>query len=392
MKTIVMPAGFQAAGVHAGIKKGGSRDMAMIVSDVPCAAAAVFTTNQVAAAPVKVSRQHINSGVAQAIVMNSGNANACTGDAGMRDAKSMTELTAEQIGCPSEDVLVCSTGHIGDSLPMDKIEKGIELLAAALSYDGGEDAVHAIMTTDTVPKYWSVQMMIDEQSVTVFGMAKGAGMIEPNMATMLSFLLTDAVIDSVALQGVLTSAVNDSFNRISVDGDRSTNDTVFLLANGQADHTPLSVDHPQWGSFVEAVKEVTRELAFQIVKDGEGAEKFVTINVSGAAGDDDADAAARAVANSFLVKTSWVGKEANWGRVMDAIGYSRAKVKEDKVDISYDDVPAVRCGVAAGTPDNVLSKIVAKSEFSININLNLGDGHAVVYTCECTEEYVRINM
>jgi glutamate N-acetyltransferase/amino-acid N-acetyltransferase len=392
-KTLLLPKGFSAAGISAGIKKKkNDKDMALIVSDVSTETAAVFTTNQVKAAPVKWDIKVVEHNGAQAIVMNSGNANACTGTQGLADAETMAALTAGKLGIEPINVFVCSTGTIGKPLPMDKIASGIELLFDNLSPENGMDAAEAMMTTDLVSKTVTVEMDFDGKPARITGLAKGSGMIEPNMATMLAFILTDAAIDKHTLQCGLRAAADMSFNRITVDGDRSTNDTVICLANGQADNELITKDSNHWKLFFQTLENVLFELSMMIVKDGEGATRVVTINVTGSASDGEADEAARAVANSMLNKTAWAGKRPNWGRIMDAIGYSYAQVQENKVDIDYNAVPAVRNGVAAGTAEEELVAAVSKDAFTININLNLGTGHAVVYTCNCTEDYVRINV
>lgn len=390
---IKLPTGYRAAGLRAGIKKRDVKDMALIVSDEPARIAGVFTTNQVTAAPVKWCREGIKGGAARAIVINSGNANACTGEQGMRDTAQMAQWTADTLDVPVDSVFVCSTGSIGDLLPMPVIEKGIQQLVPALSHAGGRDAAEAIMTTDLYPKHWSVTIEVEGKPVIVSGIAKGAGMIEPNMATMLAFCLTDAKIAPDALQQALTDAANQSFNRITVDGDQSTNDTALLLANGQAQHrTELTPAHPDWSAFVEALHEVTLQLALKIVDDGEGSHKRITVLVQDAHSDADADKAARAIANSFLVKTSWAGAHAIWGRVMETMGYSGARILEDRVDIWYDDVQAVQNGIYTGVSRKDLETIIAQPVFTLRVNLNIGDGTAVIYTCEITEEYVRINV
>jgi glutamate N-acetyltransferase/amino-acid N-acetyltransferase len=388
---VQLPAGFRAAGEAIGLKRSGRRDMALLVSDVPAAVAGVFTTNQVQSATVKLDRERLRGGVARAVIVNSGNANACNGPQGLRDADRMTELTGLLLGAPKKQVFVCSTGRIGIAMPMAIIEEGIGKVAAALSPRGGKNAATAIMTTDTRIKHATVALEINGKPVTLTGMAKGAGMIEPNMATMLAFILTDAAVDRKELQGALKAAADQSFNRVSVDGDRSTNDTTLLLANGVAGNKLLKPGHPDWESFCAGLNAVTLNLAVKMAGDGEGATKLVTVRVLGAKSDADADLAARAVANSLLVKTSWVGEYPNWGRLMDSIGYSRAKVVEEKVSIHYDDLIAVKNGVFAGTPLRTLEKIQKQKKFTITINLNLGRGAAVIYTCDCTEEYVRIN-
>lgn len=389
---IVLPPGFRAAGIAAGIKKPGVRDMALIVSDRLAAVAGVFTTNQVCAATVKLDRERLRNGLGRAIVVNSGNANACTGQRGLRDARRMAALVAERLDLPETQVFVCSTGRIGVPLPMPVIEKGIEILTRNLSETGGEEAAQAILTTDTRPKRWTVNFRLGGHTLTLSGIAKGAGMIEPNMATMLAFLMTDAAVSPKALQRALETAVNQSFNRITVDGDRSTNDTVLLFANGAAGNAPLAPGRPGWRAFTDAVNEVTLQLAKMIARDGEGATKMITIEVRGAASGRDADLAARAVANSLLVKTAWAGEDANWGRVMDALGYSPARVVESKVEIFFEDRCAVRGGVAGPATDAALREIVCRPEFTVTIDLHLGKGRAIVYTCNLTEEYVRINV
>ncbi len=392
-KTLPLPKGFSAAGISAGIKKKKhAKDMALIVSDVMAETAAVFTTNQVKAAPVKWDIRVVEHDGARAIVMNSGNANACTGAQGLADAEAMAALAAGQLSVEPIDVFVCSTGTIGKPLPMEKIAGGIKLLFDEVSPNGGMDAAEAMMTTDLVSKTVTMEMDFDGIPARITGIAKGSGMIEPNMATMLAFILTDAAIEKHTLQCALRVAADMSFNRITVDGDRSTNDSVICLANGQAGNEVIRQDSKHWKLFCQTLEKVLFELSMMIVKDGEGATRVVTVRVSGAASDGEANEAARAVANSMLNKTAWAGKRPNWGRIMDAIGYSYAQVQENKVDIDYDDVPAVRNGMAAGTPEEELVAAVSKEAFTININLNLGTGHAVVYTCNCTEDYVRINV
>ena len=390
-KSLPLPKGFSAAGIAAGIKKN-KKDMALIVSDVSSDAAAVFTTNQVKAAPVKWDIRVVEHNGARAIVMNSGNANACTGEQGMADTEAMAALAAGKLGIKPLDVFVCSTGTIGKPLPMDKIPGGIELLFDAVSPAGGMDAAEAMMTTDLVSKTVTVEIDLDGKPVRITGLAKGSGMIEPNMATMLAFILTDAAVEKHALQCALRSAADTSFNRITVDGDRSTNDTAICLANGLAGNEVITQNSKHWKLFFQTLEKVMFDLAMMIVKDGEGATRVITVKVTGAATNGEADEAARAVANSMLNKTAWAGKRPNWGRIMDAIGYSYAQVQENKVDIDYDDVPAVRKGMAAGTPEEKLVAAVSKEAFTININLNLGDSSTVVYTCNCTEDYVRINV
>jgi len=389
---IVLPAGFRAAGIAAGIKRAGVRDMALIVSDRPAAIAGVFTTNQVCAATVKLDRERLKGRVARAVVVNSGNANACTGARGLRDARRMAARTAEELGVDERQVFVCSTGRIGVPMPMPVIERGIPELVRRLSATGGPDAAQAILTTDTRPKRWTVRFRAGGRTLTLSGMAKGAGMIEPNMATMLAFLMTDAAVAPAALQRALKAAADRSFNRVTVDGDRSTNDTALLLANGAAGNPPLAEGRPGWRAFTEALDEAALQLAKMIARDGEGATRLATIVVRGARNDRDADLAARSVANSLLVKTAWAGEDANWGRVMDALGYSAAKVVESNVDIRFDDRWAVRRGAPGPARDAELRAVIARPEFTVTIDLHLGKGRAIVYTCNITEAYVRINV
>ena len=392
-KTLLLPKGFSAAGISAGIKKKKhAKDMALIVSDVMAETAAVFTTNQVKAAPVKWDIRVVEHDGARAIVMNSGNANACTGSQGLADAEAMAALAASKLGVNPLDVFVCSTGTIGKPLPMEKIAGGIKLLFDEVSPTGGMGAAEAMMTTDLVSKTVTVEMDFDGIPARITGIAKGSGMIEPNMATMLAFIVTDASVEKHALQCALRTASDVSFNRITVDGDRSTNDSVICLANGLAGNETITQDSKHWNQFYQTLEKVLFDLSMMIVKDGEGATRIVTVRVKGAASDGEANEAARAVANSMLNKTAWAGTRPNWGRIMDAIGYSYAQVQESKVDIDYDQVPAVRNGMAAGTPEEELVAAVSKEAFTIHIDLNLGKGQAVVYTCNCTEDYVRINV
>lgn len=388
---VTAPRGFMAAAVHAGIK-GAKPDLALLVSSAPAAVAGNFTTNSIQAAPVKLCKARLAGKVARAIVVNSGNANACAGPQGLADAERMGSVAAECLGISQDTVFVCSTGVIGVPLPMKKVEAGIRAAANSLSETGGHHAARAIMTTDTVEKEIAVEIAIEGSRARIGGMAKGAGMIAPNMATMLAFLTTDAAVAPDSLQQCLSSAVAESFNKITVDGDQSTNDTVLLMANGLAGNKPLTEASGGWRTFSDAVKHVTRQLALKIVKDAEGATKFVTVNVSGAASDRDARLVARAVANSLLVKTSWYGGDPNWGRLMDAIGYSGAQVKEELIGICYDDFCAVKNGIATSEASGSnLKKALAGKDIAVNIALNLGNGKDTVYTCDCSEEYVRIN-
>ena len=383
--------GFQACGVAAGIKAGRD-DMAMLVSDVPCTSAGIFTSNRVAAAPVVLDRARIASGSCRAVVVNAGCANACTGPEGFADAVEMGRLAAEALNLPEEAVLVSSTGTIGRRLPMGRIAEGILLCRDALKPDGGADAARAILTTDTVPKSVALSVEIGGQPVTIGGMCKGSGMICPNLATMLAYVTTDAAVEQDALRLALTDAASKSFNRITVDGDESTNDTLLVFANGAAGGALLTTSHPDFACFVEALTALAQALAFKIVEDGEGATKFVTIAVDGAASDADALLAARAVANSPLFKTACFGADPNWGRVICAVGYSGAAVDDRHVQIHFDDVCVYDKGRIADDSANArLAKVMAQRAFTVRVNLNLGTGSDAVYTSDFSYDYVKIN-
>jgi len=390
--TLKLPTGFKCAGISAGIKKNGTKDMAMIFSESPAVVAGVFTQNQVCAAPVKVCREHLQHGVAKAIVMNSGIANACTGAEGMIAAKKMAAEAGRILGCAPQEIFVCSTGRIGPQLPLDSIVNGIKTLFAKAKQEAVQETAEAMMTTDTRPKVATATVEIDGEAIQILGFAKGAGMIEPNMATMLSFIVTDAAVEQHAFQAALKQAVDLSFNRITIDGDQSTNDTVLALANGASKTPTLNPNSTSWKSFTEALEKICFELAMMIVHDGEGADKFVTVHVSGARTEFDADLAARSVANSLLNKTAWAGNYPNWGRIMDSVGYSKALIDEDRISIYYDDQHVVQNGMRTDVPQEDLVAVVSQSDFSIHINLHLGNAEATVYTCNCTEEYVRINV
>jgi len=385
--------GFRASGVCAGLKAN-APDLALLVSDVPAVAAGVFTTNMMQAAPVKLCREVVAGGSAQAIVINSGCANACTGADGMARARAVANGAAAVLGVDASQVLVCSTGTIGKKLPVEKIVSGLRAAVGELQATGGDKAARAIMTTDTVDKQYAVSFETGGCRVHVGGMAKGSGMIAPNMATMLAFITTDAAVEAGALQRCISRVADSTFNRITVDGDQSTNDTLLMLANGAAMDgvAPFCEAHPDWPVFSEAVETVARELARLIVLDGEGATRFVTITVSGAASVPDATLAAKAIANSMLCKTAWFGGDPNWGRVICAVGYSGAAVDPERVDISFDELVAVRDGqMAAGVDFKDLAAVFARKAFEIGVNLNLGTASDTVYTCDCSYEYVRIN-
>jgi glutamate N-acetyltransferase/amino-acid N-acetyltransferase len=419
--SIVAPQGFMAAGVFCDIKrlgtgkgsnKGKKRDLALIVSQVPATVAGLFTTNQICAAPVKVCLQRVKKGWGQAIVVNSGNANACTGKQGLADALDMVTFTEQSLNLPRGSALVGSTGRIGVTLPVDQVRAGIIQASKGLGLTPrhAAQAAEAILTSDTRPRAVALQVSIGGVKVRVGGICKGAGMIQPGMsrtgkrpaasplhATMLCFITTDAAIEQKALQSALQEAVARSFNRITVDGDMSTNDTVLVLANGLARGPVLRRGSRNLKLFQAVLNEVCLRLATMIVRDGEGVSRFVTVRISGARSFAEADAAARAVANSALVKTSWHGGDPNWGRIIDALGYSAAKVVEEQVDIGYSAPNArkILWSLQGGQPTKTAFKqlcaAVAPKEFDLHINLNLGRGSALMYAADLTEEYVDFN-
>ncbi len=392
--TITSVPGFLAAGVSCGLKGGEALDLALVCVDRRASAAGVFTTNRFAAAPVRYDRAVLaeNASGMRAVLINSGCANACTGEEGLRDAAEMAALAANALGCPAQAVLVMSTGVIGVRLPMDRLREGIPVAARSLSPEGGLDAARAIMTTDTRPKACAVRTALGGRPVTVAGMAKGAGMIHPNMATMLALIGTDAAASPGALQAILRRAVARSFNAITVDGDTSTNDTVLLLASGGAGNPPVTdAASPAGEALAEAVTAVATHLAQAIVRDGEGASRFVTICVRGASSDADAERAARAVANSPLVKTAIYGGDPNWGRVLCAVGYSGAEVEPERVSLRFADLVLVWGGQPRDYDEARAAEILRQPEVTVTIDLGLGDGEATVWTCDLTHRYVDIN-
>lgn len=391
---VVSAKGFSAAGAAGAIKYEGRDDVALIVADSPCEAAAVFTTNKVAAAPVLYDRKVVKGGVVQAILANSGCANACTGESGLSDANLSALVTAGELGINPKHVLVASTGVIGRRLPMERLLEGMRKAKAALgrTREHALSAAKAIMTTDTRPKQACVTAKIGSKKITVGGMAKGSGMIEPNMATMLGFITTDCAISSSMLRRALKIAIAKSFNRLVVDGDESTNDSVFLLASGKALNEKITRGGEDFEIFRKALEAVCISLARQMAADGEGATKFVTVTVKGAKSEKDAARAARAVAKSPLAKTSWFGKDPNWGRVLAAVGYSGAYVDDMKTEVFYDGVWAFRRGETADEKQLAkLAKVLEKDAFEVIVDLHLGKGESSVYTCDFSVEYVHIN-
>jgi glutamate N-acetyltransferase / amino-acid N-acetyltransferase len=384
--------GILAAGVAAGIKPSGRKDLALIYSSTPARVAAVFTTNQVKGAPVLVSREHARGGMAQAIIASSGCANVCTGEQGVRDSREMTTLVGDLLRIPPHHVLIAATGVIGARLPMEKIRAALPRLVKALSPQGGRSANEAILTTDTRTKEAAVRLEVGGRPVTIGGMAKGVGMIEPHLATMLCFVATDAVVNREALTAVTRRAVDRSFNRATVDGDQSTSDTVAVLANGLAENAPLGPGGRGLRPFARGLEALMIRLARLVVADGEGATKVVAVTVRGAASRRDAVAAARAIANSLLVKTAINGADPNWGRLMMALGKSPARVDPARVAIAFDDEAMVEGGMLReGVRLERVREIMGGTEYGITIDLGLGRAEETVWTCDLSEEYVRIN-
>jgi len=380
--------GFLATGIHCGIKKK-KPDLALIMSEVPASAAGMFTTNKVKAAPVRYCEKVIESGAARAIVVNAGNANACTGAQGLRDAEEMAAITARELNVTPAEVLVASTGVIGMTLPMDKLRAGIPAAARAL-WESGEGAELAIMTTDAFPKTAAARVDIDGVTITIGGMCKGAGMIHPNMATMLCFLTTDAHVPPDALRQALGRAVAVSFNSITVDGDTSTNDTVILLANGRAGGQSLE-SGPAYEAFIDALTCVSQELAKKVVRDGEGASKLVEITVEGAKNDEEAKRGALSIAHSPLVKTMMYGAEPNWGRILMALGKAGIDMDEEKTEVYFGPIQMFKDGLPMRFDWDAAVALMKQPDVQVRARIGVGGGSWTVWTCDFNEEYVRIN-
>jgi len=385
--------GFLASGVQAHIKsrKTDKLDVAVVYSTSPATAAGVFTTNKVKAACVRLSSEVIARGPIQAIVMNSGNANCCTGDQGLHDTFTMQAAAARGLNINAQSVAVASTGVIGERLPMDRMLPGIAEACVSIKPEGGVDAASAIMTTDTFRKECAVSVLIGGKEVILGGMAKGSGMIHPNMATTLGFVTSDAKISYDALQSALKEANDRSFNMISVDGDTSTNDMIIVLANGQADHEEITLDSENYKIFTSALEKVLVSLAKQVIKDGEGATKMFEVNVIGAASEQDARKAARAVSSSSLVKSAIFGNDANWGRILCALGYSGADFDPSLVDLSIGSVPVMRHGANLPFDEEEASKVLSQNEMVITACLHAGFANAKAWGCDLTYDYVKIN-
>ena len=394
---VTLTPGFTASGVHVGVKTSNKnkKDIALIYSDTPCTVAGVFTTNKVKAAPVRYDMEVVAKGLAQAVIVNSGNANACTGPQGLKDVEAMAEEAASLLNLKPREVLVCSTGVIGVNMPMDKISEGIKLAHAALSEDGGRAAAEAILTTDVWRKEMSKSVDLGGLTVTVGGMAKGSGMICPNMATMLCFLTTDAVIPADVLKKALYDAAKLSFNQISVDGDMSTNDTVLILANGKAGNAPIAHDDENYHKFVQVLKDICFYLAKKVARDGEGATHLFEAEVIHAKSEEDALKAAKAVVSSNLVKAAVFGKDANWGRIICSLGYSGAEFDPDQVDIKLSsyagEFMVAENGGGLSFDEDYAAKVLEEEEIKTVIDLKAGDYSGKAWGCDLTYDYVKIN-
>ena len=386
----MIPQGFLFSTAEAAIRYPNRKDLALIYSEREANIAGAFTTNRVKAAPVRLDMKRIKSGRGQAIVINSGNANACTGKQGTRDASRTAALVARALRIKPSLVYICSTGVIGVPMPMERVGQKIIGLIDTLGRSTIQDVAKAIMTTDTFPKIVHKKIRIHDRTVTITGICKGAGMIWPDMATMLCFLMTDIAVEQKALDKALKDAVRQSFNRISIDGDRSTNDTVLFMANGILDTAPVTEKSESYNTFKMALQEVTFNLSKLIVKDGEGATKFIEIEVRNAKNEKDAERAAFAVANSNLVKTAIYGNDPNWGRIMAALGYSGTAINEEKIDIYFGKIKIVHKGTGTGKNEKA-GEILKGKELKIIINLNQGTSSAKVLTCDLTEEYIKEN-
>lgn len=388
---VTFPQGFKAAGVKAGIKKSGNLDVAVIYTEKEAVVAGTFTQNAVAAAPVYASKAVVATGTAHAIVANAGCANACTGEQGDKDAKKTQEIAAQALGCDPLDVIVASTGVIGVNLPMDKMEKGVNEAIKELSENGSSNASHAIMTTDTHPKTAALEITLGGKNVRFGVIAKGSGMIQPNMATMLCFITTDAAIDGKLAQKALSEVVNTSFNMISIDGDMSTNDMVIVMANGAAGNEKITTENEDYETFKAALDKLCKAVAQEIADDGEGATKFLTIHVTGTKSFADAKTIGMSVAKSPLVKTAFFGADPNWGRVICAVGYAGVPMNPQNVVVKFGDIPVYAHGVSAEHDAEALANVMAQHDITISIDMGEGEEEATVWTCDFSYEYVKIN-
>ncbi len=387
--------GFKASGIHCGIRKNKSkRDLALIFCEKKCTAAAVYTTNLVQSSPITVTKKNLADGYAQAVICNSGNANTCNAD-GMEKAELMCKLAADKLGISADDIIVGSTGVIGQILPIEPIAEGMEQLVSELSADGSSNAAEAIMTTDTMAKEYAVETVIDGKTVRIGGISKGSGMIHPNMATMLCFVTTDAAISPEMIKKAVKTAADKTFNMISIDGDTSTNDTLSVMASGLAGNTVITEENDDYYTFLEALTAVCRGLSLMMAKDGEGATKLLVCKVSGAKTENDAKLAAKSVICSSLLKAAMFGADANWGRVLCAVGYSGGNIDVNKVDVSFSSkagkIDVCKNGAGIEFSEETAKTVLTEDEIDIIIELNDGSGEAEAYGCDLTYEYVKIN-
>lgn len=394
-KSVTAPKGFLASGIHCGVKDGTTKkDLALVYSEVPCIGAGMYTNNKVKCAPIYVTKEHLKDKKAQAIICNSGNANCCTGQDGIDKANDIANTLAEKLNIPKEDVLIASTGVIGVPINAEAIKNGIPTLIEELS-DNGSNAAEAIMTTDTVKKECAAEFLVNGTKVTIGAIAKGSGMIEPNMGTMLSFITTDLSITPELLEDALREAVNVSYNKISVDGDTSTNDTVLILANGLAENTTISEKNADYENFVEALKYVTITIAKKLAKDGEGATKLIECTVNGAKTEEEGTIFAKSVITSSLVKTAMFGADANWGRILCALGYAGLDFEPEKVDVYFEskggNIIVCKNGASVEFDEDIAKKILIEDEITIKIDMGLGDVTVTAWGCDLTYEYVKIN-
>lgn len=394
-KSVTAPKGFLASGIHCGVKDGTTKkDLALVYSEVPCIGAGMYTNNKVKCAPIYVTKEHLKDKKAQAIICNSGNANCCTGQDGIDKANDIANTLAEKLNIPKEDVLIASTGVIGVPINAEAIKNGIPTLIKELS-DNGSNAAEAIMTTDTVKKECAAEFLVNGTKVTIGAIAKGSGMIEPNMGTMLSFITTDLSITPELLEDALREAVNVSYNKISVDGDTSTNDTVLILANGLAENATISEKNADYENFVEALKYVTITIAKKLAKDGEGATKLIECTVNGAKTEEEGTIFAKSVITSSLVKTAMFGADANWGRILCALGYAGLDFEPEKVDVYFEskggNIIVCKNGASVEFDEDIAKKILIEDEITIKIDMGLGDVTVTAWGCDLTYEYVKIN-
>lgn len=393
---VTAPNGFLASGIYCGLKKSNlQKDLALIYSEVPAAAAGMYTKNKVKGAPIYITKEHLNNKKAQAIIINSGNANTCNGDDGLHKAEKMTYLQAKELRLKADDVLVASTGVIGVPLNIDAIKDGIPLLTEKLSKDGSNDASLAIMTTDTFQKQLALEFFIGDKKVTIGSMAKGSGMIEPNMGTMLSFITTDLSISPELLTEALKSSVTVTYNRVSVDGDTSTNDMILILANGLAENPTITEKDENYDAFLKVLTELNTIMAKNIAKDGEGATKLLECQIIGAKSEEDAVVLGKSVINSSLVKTAMFGSDANWGRILCALGYTKIDFDPEKVDVSFESsagsIKVCEAGSSLPFDEAMAKKVLSENEIIIKVNLFLGEYSAYVWGCDLSYEYVKIN-